>query len=35
MSIANLTNLTVSKVVDARGSACPCPLLEAKKESDI
>ncbi len=24
-------HLTVAKVVDARGSACPGPLLEAKK----
>jgi TusA-related sulfurtransferase len=31
MSSADLSNLAVSKVVDARGSACPGPLLEAKK----
>jgi len=31
MSSADLTNLAVSKVVDARGSACPGPLLGAKK----
>jgi tRNA 2-thiouridine synthesizing protein A len=31
MSSVELTNLTVAKVVDARGSACPGPLLEAKK----
>jgi TusA-related sulfurtransferase len=26
-----LAGVTVAKVVDARGSACPGPLLEAKK----
>ena len=26
-----LTNIKVAKVVDARGCACPGPLLEAKK----
>ena len=31
MSDADLKNLAVAKVVDARGSACPGPLLEAKK----
>lgn len=31
MSNVDLANLTVSKIVDARGSACPGPLLEAKK----
>ena len=31
MSTADLTSLTVAKIVDARGSACPGPLLEAKK----
>jgi tRNA 2-thiouridine synthesizing protein A len=31
MSNTELANLTVAKVVDARGSACPGPLLEAKK----
>jgi TusA-related sulfurtransferase len=31
MSNADLANITVSKIVDARGSACPGPLLEAKK----
>lgn len=31
MSNADLTTITPSKVVDARGSACPGPLLEAKK----
>jgi tRNA 2-thiouridine synthesizing protein A len=31
MSSAELSNLAVSKVVDTRGSACPGPLLEAKK----
>jgi TusA-related sulfurtransferase len=28
---AELAGVTVAKVVDARGSACPGPLLEAKK----
>jgi tRNA 2-thiouridine synthesizing protein A len=27
----DLTNIQAAKVVDARGSACPGPLLEAKK----
>jgi TusA-related sulfurtransferase len=27
----NLTEVEAAKVVDARGSACPGPLLEAKK----
>ena len=27
----DLKNVIVDKVVDARGSACPGPLLEAKK----
>ncbi|MGB6064658.1 MAG: sulfurtransferase TusA family protein [Desulfomonilaceae bacterium] len=31
MSNVELTNMTAAKVVDARGSACPGPLLEAKK----
>ncbi len=31
MSDIDLAGLNVSKVVDARGSACPGPLLEAKK----
>jgi TusA-related sulfurtransferase len=31
MSDVELDNLAVTKVVDARGSACPGPLLEAKK----
>ncbi len=31
MGNADLVNLTAAKVVDARGSACPGPLLEAKK----
>ena len=31
MSNADLANITASKIVDARGSACPGPLLEAKK----
>ena len=31
MSDGNLDNVEVAKVVDARSSACPGPLLEAKK----
>lgn len=31
MSVADLSNIEAAKVVDARGSACPGPLLEAKK----
>jgi tRNA 2-thiouridine synthesizing protein A len=31
VSEVNLESLQVAKVVDARGSACPGPLLEAKK----
>ena len=31
MSDVNLAELQAAKVVDARGSACPGPLLEAKK----
>lgn len=31
MSEVNLEEVQVAKVVDARGSACPGPLLEAKK----
>lgn len=33
MSVTNLdlTTIQASKIVDARGSACPGPLLEAKK----
>jgi len=31
MSEVDLTELQAAKVVDARGSACPGPLLEAKK----
>ncbi|MEA1950348.1 MAG: sulfurtransferase TusA family protein [Planctomycetota bacterium] len=31
MSEVNLTEVQADKVVDARGSACPGPLLEAKK----
>ena len=31
MSEANLAEIQAAKVVDARGSACPGPLLEAKK----
>lgn len=31
MTTDELTNLTVNKMVDARGTACPGPLLAAKK----
>lgn len=31
MSEVNLAEVQAAKVVDARGSACPGPLLEAKK----
>jgi TusA-related sulfurtransferase len=31
MTDLDLNGLEVAKVVDARGSACPGPLLEAKK----
>ena len=31
MIAEELSKLTVSKVVDARGTACPGPLLEAKR----
>jgi tRNA 2-thiouridine synthesizing protein A len=31
MSSADLEGIQVAKVVDARGMACPGPLLEAKK----
>ena len=31
MSEINLEEIQAAKVVDARGSACPGPLLEAKK----
>ena len=31
MTQEELKNLTVAKSVDARGTACPGPLLEAKK----
>jgi tRNA 2-thiouridine synthesizing protein A len=30
-TVAELETMTSAKVVDARGSACPGPLLEAKK----
>ena len=30
-TVAELQTMTTAKVVDARGSACPGPLLEAKK----
>ena len=31
MSASDLSTLTAASTVDARGSACPGPLLEAKK----
>jgi len=31
MSDIDLNNIEISSTVDARGSACPGPLLEAKK----
>lgn len=31
MDIEELKNLKVDKLVDARGTACPGPLLEAKR----
>ena len=31
MDVEELKNLTADKVVDARGTACPGPLLEAKR----
>lgn len=31
MDQEELKNLTADKVIDARGSSCPGPLLEAKK----
>jgi tRNA 2-thiouridine synthesizing protein A len=31
MTTSYLTTIQAAKVVDARGSACPGPLLEAKK----
>ena len=31
MTDNDLSNVVAAKVVDARGSACPGPLLEAKK----
>jgi TusA-related sulfurtransferase len=31
LTASELETLTAAKVVDARGSACPGPLLEAKK----
>ena len=31
MTTLNLTTIQAAKTVDARGSACPGPLLEAKK----
>jgi TusA-related sulfurtransferase len=31
MTAEELNDLTVDKVVDARGTACPGPLLEAKR----
>lgn len=31
MDITELKNITADKTVDARGTACPGPLLEAKR----
>ena len=31
MTAEELKNLNVAKIIDARGTACPGPLLEAKK----
>ncbi len=31
MNVEELVTLTADKVIDARGTACPGPLLEAKK----
>ena len=31
MTTIDLSTIEVAKVIDARGSACPGPLLEAKK----
>ena len=31
MNVQELSDLTADQVVDARGSACPGPLLEAKR----
>lgn len=31
VAVPNLESLTADKVIDARGAACPGPLLEAKK----
>jgi tRNA 2-thiouridine synthesizing protein A len=30
-TVAELETLTADKIIDARGTACPGPLLEAKK----
>ncbi len=30
-TIVDLETITAAKVIDARGAACPGPLLEAKK----
>ena len=31
MDVAELATITAAEVIDARGAACPGPLLEAKK----
>jgi TusA-related sulfurtransferase len=31
MDVAELGTLTATEIIDARGAACPGPLLEAKK----
>jgi TusA-related sulfurtransferase len=30
-TVAELDSITAAKIIDARGAACPGPLLEAKK----
>jgi TusA-related sulfurtransferase len=31
MNVADLETITAAEIIDARGAACPGPLLEAKK----
>jgi TusA-related sulfurtransferase len=31
MNVAELETITAAEIIDARGAACPGPLLEAKK----
>jgi TusA-related sulfurtransferase len=35
MEVKDLENLTIEKEVDARGTACPGPLLEAKRSMAV